>query len=151
MMMPFIIPKSPNYVKFDDNRCIIWLPTQRLWDIFISKGSYKFWSTWMALSKHRNPLKSFRVYKYQPPKIKNHEVLTCLNCCSRFSLLPGVGCQCLALYVLLKLFTNLTLELRNICFPGGGPNVCSCWLLATYVAQLLLLYSRTWNVSTLID
>lgn len=92
--------------------CHGFLLTQRPCEIFISKGSHKFWSTWEALQTQ----KSFWVYKSQSPKIKNHELLICLNHCPHRSLLRGVGCWYPALYVLLQSFTNLTLELRIIYF-----------------------------------
>ena len=152
--MALFVPKSPDYVEYNDNEriwhaqasrvCHGFLPTQRPCEIFISKGSHKFWSTWEALQTQ----KSFWVYKSQSPKIKNHELLICLNHCPHRSLLRGVGCWYPALYVLLQSFTNLTLELRIIYFLGRGPDVCLSWFTPAYVAQLLFsIYSRTWNVS----
>ena len=116
-------------------------PTHHPCHIFISKGSYKFWSTWTWEGLQIQ--KSFRAYN-----TKNHEVLTCPNHCPRRSLLPGIGHWCHALYVLLQSFTNPILELRNIYFQGGGPDVRPRQFTTIYVAQLhLSLYSRTWNVS----
>jgi hypothetical protein len=57
-------------------------------DIFISKESYKFWSTWRSSPNQ----KFFNILSSHLSKIKNHEVLSCLNRCPRRSLLSGVGC-----------------------------------------------------------
>ena len=77
------------------------------WHLMITRGMA--WSGCTAFSPHStakiflsqkdyinsgtlwNPLTSFRVYKSQLSKIKNHDVFTCLNRCPRRYPLPGVG------------------------------------------------------------
>ena len=135
--MPFIFPKSLDCVEFNDNEKRYGMvrptavsphcATQHRCDIFISKGSYKFWSTRGALSKRRHPLTSFRIYKSLLPQIENHEVLPCLNGFPRRNGLPGIGRWCLALCVLSQSFTNLTLL-------GAKKNIfCRRWTRCTFM------------------
>ena len=91
-LMAFFVPKSLDYVKSNDNEskyCYTpvprLFPTQHCCDIFISRGSYKFWSTWEALFKQGNPLTSFRVYKSQLSKIMKFSLASIVALVALFS------------------------------------------------------------------
>ena len=82
--------------------------------IFALTGSYKLWLTWLWNCSNRIPFHPFESTKYQLPTFENHEILPCLHRHLRRPLLPGIWCQCSALYDLLSSFINLITELMNM-------------------------------------